>query len=74
MKKGRSDNGKRLMDEGSQKGIKIKRGNKIKNERAKLRKRKIEEDKGREQIRKGQTISTLLLSMALNSKLMLLYK
>jgi len=39
-----------------------------------LRRRKIEEDKGREQIRKGQAISTLLLSMALNVKLMLLYK
>jgi len=62
------------MNEGSQKGIKIKRENKRKNETAKLRKRKIAEDKGREQIRKGQPISTLLLSVALNSKLMLLYK
>jgi hypothetical protein len=62
------------MNEGSQKGIKIKRGNKRKNERAKLRKRKTEEDKVGSKLEKGQTISTVLLSMALNSKLMLLYK
>jgi hypothetical protein len=63
------------MNEGKiRQGLKLRGEIKRKNERAKLRKRKIEEDEGREQIRKGQAISTLLLSMALNAKLMLLYK
>jgi hypothetical protein len=75
MKKGRSENDTKTYERGkSKKGIKIKRGIKEKNGRAKLRKGKAEEDTGREQIRNGQAINTLLLSVALNAKLTLLCK
>lgn len=71
MKKGISEKVTKIYERGkSKKAMIIKWG--IKNEIAKLRKRKNEEDTGREQIRKVQAISTLLLSMALNAKLMLL--